>query len=48
MYKKGMLCAKEIGLLPDALFPSSQSEERCCELDRSTALFWYEKAIDNP
>jgi len=36
-YKKGILYAKEIGPLPDALFSLPQSEEQCCELDRSTA-----------
>src|SRR6266540_4321451 len=35
--KKGILYAKEIGPLPDALFSPPQSEEQCCELDRSTA-----------
>jgi len=37
--KKGILYAKEIGPLPDALFSPPQSEEQCCELDRSTARF---------
>ena len=34
---KKVLYAKEIGPLPDALFSPPQSEEQCCELDRSTA-----------
>jgi hypothetical protein len=42
-YKKGMLYAKGIRSLPDALFSSPQSEEQCCELDRSTALFGIRK-----
>jgi hypothetical protein len=37
--KKGILYAKEIGPLPDVLFSPPQSEEQCCELDRSTARF---------
>ena len=37
--KKGILYAKEIGSLLDALFSAPQSEEQCCELDRSTARF---------
>ena len=38
--KKGILYAKEIGPLPDALFSPPQSEEQCCELDRSTVRFF--------